>query len=155
GTRCSRSRVMIYGRRPTLPSVPATQVAHAGLWLDKYIGPVLGPNEHLARPTKDGPEPRTAQQILVEEVARIQVPAIYATFYAQWMAALQNAGAHLAPATVRGRMVVGLGAENVLETAVTLHHTYGVPYIPGSALKGLTAAYARQQLGARWTQESP
>ena len=35
------------------------------------------------------------------------------------------------------RMVVGLGAENVHETSMTLHHIYGIPYIPGSALKGI------------------
>src|SRR5258708_15721203 len=39
------------------------------------------------------------------------------------------------------RMVVGLGGETVLETDLTLHHLYGIPYIPGSALKGLTRAY--------------
>jgi CRISPR-associated protein Cmr6 len=39
------------------------------------------------------------------------------------------------------RMVVGLGGETVLETDLTLHHLYGIPFIPGSALKGLTRAY--------------
>ena len=54
-----------------------------------------------------------------------------------------------------GRMVVGLGGEGVLETAITLHRTYGVPYIPGSALKGLAASYARLRLGAEWHQNTP
>lgn len=40
----------------------------------------------------------------------------------------------------RWRWVVGLGTGTVLETGITLHHTYGVPYIPGSSLKGLTQA---------------
>jgi CRISPR-associated protein Cmr6 len=40
------------------------------------------------------------------------------------------------------RTVVGLGGPNVLETAMTLHHLYGFPTIPGSALKGLTRARA-------------
>jgi CRISPR-associated protein Cmr6 len=43
-------------------------------------------------------------------------------------------------------MVVGLGAESVLETSIALHRTYGVPYIPGSALKGLAAAAAHKRL---------
>jgi CRISPR-associated protein Cmr6 len=34
------------------------------------------------------------------------------------------------------RLVVGLGAGHVLETSLTLHHIFGIPYIPGSALKG-------------------
>jgi len=36
------------------------------------------------------------------------------------------------------RMVVGLGGESVYETSMTLHHIYGFPYIPGSAIKGIT-----------------
>ena len=43
-------------------------------------------------------------------------------------------------------MVVGLGAESVLEVSIGLHRTYGVPYIPGSALKGLAAAAAHKKL---------
>ncbi len=35
------------------------------------------------------------------------------------------------------RMVVGLGNPSVYETSITLHHTYGFPYIPGSAIKGV------------------
>jgi len=35
------------------------------------------------------------------------------------------------------RLVVGFGAGHVLETSLTLHHIFGIPYIPGSALKGV------------------
>jgi len=35
------------------------------------------------------------------------------------------------------RLVIGLGAGHVLETSLTLHHIFGIPYIPGSALKGV------------------
>jgi CRISPR-associated protein Cmr6 len=38
----------------------------------------------------------------------------------------------------------------VLETSICLHRTYGIPYIPGSALKGLAASYAHQYLGEDW-----
>ena len=34
-------------------------------------------------------------------------------------------------------LVCGLGVAHVLETALTLHHIWGVPYIPGSSLKGV------------------
>lgn len=39
------------------------------------------------------------------------------------------------------RMVIGLGNESVYETSMTLHHVYGIPYIPGSAIKGVTRNY--------------
>ncbi|GBD02187.1 hypothetical protein HRbin18_01923 [bacterium HR18] len=40
------------------------------------------------------------------------------------------------------RVVVGLGAESVLETSIRLHRLYGFPIIPASALKGLARSYA-------------
>ena len=36
------------------------------------------------------------------------------------------------------RVVVGLGTDSVYETGITLHHIYGFPYIPASAIKGVT-----------------
>ncbi len=39
------------------------------------------------------------------------------------------------------KLVIGLGDPSVTETAITLHHTYGVPYIPGQALKGSARNY--------------
>ncbi len=41
------------------------------------------------------------------------------------------------------RVIVGLGAESVLETNIRLHRIYGFPIIPGGALKGLARAYAK------------
>jgi CRISPR-associated protein Cmr6 len=40
------------------------------------------------------------------------------------------------------RLVVGFGAEHVLETNLCLHRIYGFPIIPGSAVKGVTRAWA-------------
>jgi hypothetical protein len=34
-----------------------------------------------------------------------------------------------------GRMIIGLGGENVLETGLTLNHTYGTPMIPEQRLR--------------------
>jgi len=53
------------------------------------------------------------------------------------------------------RMVVGLGAENVHETSMTLHHVYGIPYIPGSALKGISKNAAVAELCADVENEEP
>jgi CRISPR-associated protein Cmr6 len=35
------------------------------------------------------------------------------------------------------RMIIGLGGASVYETSITLHHVYGIPYIPASAVKGV------------------
>lgn len=39
------------------------------------------------------------------------------------------------------RMVQGLGIESVYEISMTLHHIYGIPYIPASVLKGVTRSW--------------
>ena len=40
------------------------------------------------------------------------------------------------------RMVVGLGGgTSVYETGMTLHHIYGIPYIPASAIKGIVRSW--------------
>jgi CRISPR-associated protein Cmr6 len=35
------------------------------------------------------------------------------------------------------RLAVGLGNSSIYETSITLHHIYGFPYIPASAIKGV------------------
>jgi CRISPR-associated protein Cmr6 len=42
----------------------------------------------------------------------------------------------------KSRLIIGLGDESVYETSIRLHRNYGVPYIPGSALKGVTKHWA-------------
>ena len=39
------------------------------------------------------------------------------------------------------RMALGLGNESVFETSMTLHHVYGIPYIPASSLKGIIRSW--------------
>src|SRR5260370_38167739 len=65
--------------------------------------------------------------------------------YNRWRAMMRALGAETFELTLDWRMIVGLGGETVLETDITLHHLYGIPIIPGSALKGLTRAYVSQE----------
>lgn len=39
------------------------------------------------------------------------------------------------------RLVQGLGHESVYETSMTLHHIYGIPYIPATSLKGVIRSW--------------
>lgn len=40
-------------------------------------------------------------------------------------------------ATTSSALAIGLGNASPLEVGLTIHHTYGTPYLPGSAIKGL------------------
>ena len=42
---------------------------------------------------------------------------------------------------ISNRLIVGLGSVSVYETSITLHHIYGIPYIPSSAIKGMLRSY--------------
>lgn len=114
---------------------------HAGLWLDKYI-------EQQRR------EDVGSRTQLVKDVSSIAIPEEYTLFYKSWQKLLVEQGARCREAHAKSRMIVGLGGESVLETSITLHHTYGVPYIPGSALKGLASSYVRNYLGPEWQKGS-
>lgn len=39
------------------------------------------------------------------------------------------------------RFVTGLGGHSVYETGLTLHHVYGIPYIPASSVKGVLRSW--------------
>jgi CRISPR-associated protein Cmr6 len=128
-------------RRVSLSGITLTEApnAHAELWLDKYI---------------TDQEQSNSRQRCIDEVSAIPMPSVYHSFYQRWEEILDDLGAKKRVARVKGRMIIGLGDESVLETAITLHRTYGVPYIPGSALKGLAATYARQRLEGAWHKNS-
>jgi CRISPR-associated protein Cmr6 len=49
-------------------------------------------------------------------------------------------------ARVVWRLTIGLGTASTLDTGLALHRIYGIPYIPGSAVKGLTRAYCLTQI---------
>lgn len=58
-------------------------------------------------------------------------------------------------ATLQWRMVIGLGAVHPQETSMTLHHIYGIPYIPGSAVKGVTRHYRIWEIFEEIFKDSP
>ncbi|WP_322495583.1 type III-B CRISPR module RAMP protein Cmr6 [Chloroflexus sp.] len=134
---------------------PEGQNVHAGLWLDRFLAEQPRTNEPIT-----GKHPYTKH---IEQLEKWKVPTSYKQFFKRWEQGLQAfknqlpAGYTLltGKATARGRIVVGLGAEGVLENAITLHHTYGLPYLPGSALKGLAAAYAHQYLADETWRRPP
>ena len=119
--------------------------ANAGLLRDRYLRVAV----------KDKANHPGARWALFEVMRQslVQSEAVYQTAYLRQLSArqenlLQKPNAEGFFCT-KGRMVIGLGGENVLETGITLHHTYGTPLIPGTALKGLASHYCDQVWGER------
>lgn len=134
---------------------PEGQNTHAGLWLDRFLAEQPRTNDTIT-----GKHPYTKH---IEQLEKWEAPTSYKQFFKRWEQGLQAfknqlpAGYTLltGKATARGRIAVGLGAEGVLENAITLHRTYGIPYLLGSALKGLAAAYAHQYLADETWRHPP
>ena len=130
-------------RRDRLESLSPQSDTHAGLWLDRY----------LVDPDREGAK----QEHIDRTLETVHLPAGYTRFFERWKAALESLpNTFLARAQATGRLIVGLGAESVLEASITLHRTYGVPYLPGSALKGLAAAAAHRWIAdPEWKKALP
>ncbi len=130
-------------REEILPAhVRSAKATNAGLWLDKYI-------------VKQQRDETTSRRDLVGEVSELPIPEVYNAFFDRWKTVLAMCNVQTREARTKGRTIVGLGNESVLETSISLHRTYGVPYIPGSALKGLAASYTRLYLSEdeHWKKE--
>lgn len=139
----------VYGQRTNITKAATDKREHAGLWFDKYI------SRQQKKDIPLGKEELSPYKVLVDTVADIPEPPMYSQFFKRWQQQLETMRVAIDEceykvqyqyATAQGRIAIGLGDESVIETAMTLHHTYGVPYIPGSALKGLASAYAHRFL---------
>jgi len=133
-------------RRNVLAGVSVQSDTHAGLWLDKY----------LKDDNKGDDKKKSAKSILIDELMSLKIPGVYESFFKRWKETLVKiCGAeNCREAKTLGRLAVNLGAEGVLETSIALHHTYGTPFIPGSALKGLATHYVlNYQDKAEWGRD--
>jgi len=50
---------------------------------------------------------------------------------------------------LRSKMILGLGGESVYETSMTLHHVYGIPYLPSPSIKGVLRSWVISQVFAK------
>lgn len=112
------------------------QSTNLSLWFQKYF------NRDVNQPG----------QIHMDSITKLprQVDPNYVHYYNRWVKRLGEIGSATEVAQTHGRMVVNLGADSVAEVSISLHHTYGVPFIPGTALKGLAAHYANSNMGEDW-----
>ena len=150
-------------RRNALQGVIRTEHTHAGLWLDKFLTAQTEEKSDkdsalttpkLQQSSKGQEEEKRkekeAKAKLIQELGWLKIPKGYQESFIRrrrLFASLEPEGSALCKeATTEGRMIIGLGQKGPTEAGLALEHTWGVPMIPGSALKGLTAAAAHQIL---------
>ena len=91
--------------------------------------------------------------LVAEAAGRALRSAGYAEAHGRYLESLRALGAETDPdsaveATTLWRLVVGFATNPALETGLTLHPTLGVPYVPGSAVKGLCHHVAELELAS-------
>lgn len=74
-------------------------------------------------------------------LSHLAVPPIYGAAYDRHRASFDGAETALQEFRAASRLLAGHGIHSVSESGLKLHHTYGVPLIPGSSLKGIARHY--------------
>ncbi len=111
--------------------------AHAGLLYERYA------------PAKvHGKDPKTDpwEQWLSGLEAHPE-PKGYSAAYKRWEDSLRQSYTVTFRARADSRLLVGHGNASPTGVGLTLHHTWGVPVVPGSSLKGVLAGYLRAVYG--------
>lgn len=82
------------------------------------------------------------------EVQRTDIALMQAN-QQRWGEMVRNSDGMAFTLTTVERLVAGLGASHVLETALTLDRNTGLPYLPGSTVKGLARAWGLIEVAKR------
>lgn len=72
---------------------------------------------------------------------KLGAPTGYALAFERWKRSFTSEGDLCVEVELTARLLVGHGNPSGHEVGLSLHHTWGVPMIPGSALKGLLNHY--------------
>ncbi|MFP4600085.1 MAG: type III-B CRISPR module RAMP protein Cmr6 [Persicimonas sp.] len=83
----------------------------------------------------------------LKKLTDIAVPSDYARSFERWKASFSAPGDRLAELTLATRLLIGHSNASAIDVGLTVHHTWGVPVIPASALKGLAAHYVDATYG--------
>lgn len=126
---------------------PMEETAHSGLLFDKFC-------DHWSGPRKQWKPEKTANRddaikyqfmksiIAQHSKSKLQsvIGNLLTQYHARRDAMLSAIGGKPEVFTTDWRFVSGLGMGHVLETGFVWHRTLGVPYLPGSSVKGLIRA---------------
>jgi CRISPR-associated protein Cmr6 len=129
--------------RHGLPQARPSLDSHPGLLLQRFVAHPADGSEQWTRAKQ------AIFQSAIQSAENPELRSLYVAAYTRWLKQVSAIpGIRHDFVKSAGRLIVGLGSENVLETGIRLHHNYGMPILPGSALKGLAAHYCHTVWGA-------
>lgn len=111
--------------------------AHAGLLMQRGLQ-VWEEGEKLVK------------QNLISDISSIKANPLYSLAFRRWFTATYNQANFAAvSAKTDGRLFTGLPLGGTLETGTLVHHSYGIPMIAGSSIKGAVRNYTEHLFAKR------
>ncbi len=109
---------------------------NTGLWYDKFFdrwqeNATIKDGDKLSWIKKTAEKPRGCEKLLKQAKARL-------------VRMVESAGGQVLHYRLESDFVTGLGRQHPVENGFAWHHTLGVPYLPGSSVKGVVRAWAEQ-----------
>lgn len=90
-------------------------------------------------------EGRDAKTKHIRKICDIPASGFYHNAFTRWRAATSDAlRFRQLELALASRLFIGLTGGGMLETGCAISHSYGVPYIPGSSLKGVVRGHVTQ-----------
>lgn len=90
-------------------------------------------------------EDKSAKENVIAHICNIPSSEFYQKAYNRWRTITSDTSRYsFITAKVVGYLYTGLGSATALETGISTHHTYGMPMLAGSSVKGAVASYAEQ-----------
>ena len=123
------------GCRKALDTLSLETGGNASLIMARYIKNLDDKNEAKRELFSAMPDAVSNAEDLYTHAFRFRHDTLSAVAVPKTFAALQP-------------LAVGLGNSNVIETGLALNHVYGMPILPGSSIKGITAHYCSEIFGA-------
>jgi CRISPR-associated protein Cmr6 len=122
---------------------------HPGTFLERCLP--LARNAPANVPDRRGRASDEEKKAHVERMAEFQVGNWYETVFERWKQHVLAGASWTCQVEASSRLLIGAGNASPLEIGIAIHHTYGVPYLPGSALKGvLNHWFDERGGGAYW-----
>jgi CRISPR-associated protein Cmr6 len=102
----------------------------------------------LAPVEQGGKVPDAVKDPWLAKLAAIAIDPDYRAHVDAWVASFARTSARLFTLTLDARFLIGHGNASGTDVGLTVHHTWGVPIVPGSALKGTLAHHVATTYGS-------
>lgn len=126
----------------------ASSCINPGLWLQKGLAKTE--NKNKSNKTNDStPGDSLTKTEHLKKIAELLTSEEYIHAFDRWFGLTEDEDEtrfQRFAMTLENRMVIGLTGNGVLETGCSLSRNYGMPYIPGSSIKGVVRAFAHRRL---------